>query len=434
MRRNMFIYIMVIIITIIFIYAFSSSYTSKNMNNIAYVTAIGIDLNDDDKNLNVTFEFMDMSAFSSEKTSKSSEPILDSVVSSTISNALNMINSYTGKEVNLSHCKVIVFSEEIAKKGIMPELTELMNNIEVRPTANLIVTKSTAVEYLQKSVSKLEKVLTKYYDVFVNSGEYTGYTSDIQIGKFYNYLIDEDCNGCLAILGGLNEESLPDSEEIKDLEEDDDESKDNNNKDSEESSINNEIEEEKNVSVDTIIAGNSPIVGQRGTENMGLSVFNNDKYIADLSIMETLCYTLITGEVDSFLITLNDENNNINVELIENIMPKINIDITKENPIINIYIKVNGKIIGMDKIDQNTQKQDLNQFSKKVNEYLENEIKNYLTKTSTDFKCDINGFYKYAKQKFLTNIKWKDYNWNEKYLKSEFNICVDSQIYSSIVN
>ena len=450
MKKNVIMYLMMIIVTIIFIYAFSSSYTSNNMENIAYVTALGIDLNEDGKNLKVTFEFMDISSFSSGESSKSSKPILDNVIAPSISSAINLINGYTGKEVNLAHCKVIIFSEDMAKKGILSEITELMNNIQVRPTTNLIVTKCTAVEYIQQSVSKLEKVLTKYYDIFVNSSEYTGYTSDITIGEFYNYLLNDDC-GNLAILGGLNKESLPEpndsseqagsdgsssSESSKSSDSSGEEKKLNEQDISSEKEAEIEVKENKDeISTDTIVAGNSPIIGQRGTENIGLAVFNKDKYIGDLTATETLCHTLIAGEVNSGLITIKDqEDNSIDVELIENTQPKIEVDLSGENPIITIYIKVNGPIVGMNRLDGNLPKKDLGEFSKLVDEYLESKISDFLNKTISEYKCDINGFYKYAKHEFKTIPEWEQFNWSEKYLKSEFNIYVDSKVYSTILN
>src|SRR5699024_12003931 len=51
-------------------------------------------------------------------------------------------------ELNLSHCSAIVFSEELAKKGIEPHFDNLANNIEIRPTATIIVANNTAQEFL----------------------------------------------------------------------------------------------------------------------------------------------------------------------------------------------------------------------------------------------------------------------------------------------
>ena len=203
MSKNMIKFFAIVVLTVVFMYAFSASYTSDSVDNIAYVIALAVDLNEGEKNLQVTFEFMDTSTFSSDSGSKSSGAIIDTINASSINSAINLLNAYVGKQVNLSHCKVVVFSDKFAEKGISDEVSELMNNIQVRPSTNIIICKGNALNYIQNSTSELEKILTKYYDVFPNSSEYTGYTSNIMIGEFYNYLTTKEC-GNLAILGGLN--------------------------------------------------------------------------------------------------------------------------------------------------------------------------------------------------------------------------------------
>lgn len=42
--------------------------------------------------------------------------------------------------------------------------------------------------------------------------------------------------------------------------------------------------------------------GLRGSENIGVAVFKNDKLVGELNATETLCLSIIKGEVSSFLI------------------------------------------------------------------------------------------------------------------------------------
>ena len=68
--HKIFMNITIFLLIIIFIIAFSSSYSSLNIDNLAYVLAIGIDKSDKNK-LQVTFEFASTAASesgSSEKT------------------------------------------------------------------------------------------------------------------------------------------------------------------------------------------------------------------------------------------------------------------------------------------------------------------------------------------------------------------------------
>lgn len=439
--------IMIITVSIIFIYAFSVSFSSHSIDNISYVIALGVDLSEDKNNLQVTFEFMDTSSFADNGTSQESPPIIDTVTSTSINSAINLLNSYVGKEINLSHCKVVVFSDELAKKGIFSEITELMNNIQVRPTTNLIISKSRAIEYIQNSTSSLEKVLSKYYDIFPNTSEYTGYTSNIMIGNLYNRLIDNSC-GNLAILGGLNEKytsvkqnsssSSSSGKSSSGERSSKDESSGNYSNEQSSSESDNQTPS-NNISPNTIVASNSPIIGERGTENIGLAVFKEDKYIGDLTAMDTLCHTIITGEVDTFLISIDNPEiyeNYIDVNLFENASPEISVDTSGEQPTINIKIKLTGRIVGIkDGFNiVNEMDLDLNKISEAVNKYLKNSISIYLNKTTSEFCCDIDDFYKIAKKNFLTTQEFEDFDWCSKYPNSKFNISIDANVSYSLLN
>ena len=208
--KSFFKWSIIIVVSIIFLYAFSDSYSSENIDKLDYVIAIGIDSVPDSNNLEISFEFANISSFSEDSSSKDSDPIINTVSTPSFSSAVNLMNAYVGKHINLAHCKVIVFSEDLAKKGILDIVSSLINNSQIRPTANVIISKGKAGEYIKNSVSSLEQVVTKYYDIFPSSSEYTGYTSNIILGEFYDSLISQDV-GSVAILGSINSESKDDS-------------------------------------------------------------------------------------------------------------------------------------------------------------------------------------------------------------------------------
>ena len=451
MSKNMIKFYAVVVLTLVFIYAFSASYTSDSVDNISYVIALAVDVNEGEQNLQVTFEFMDTSAFSSEQSGDSKGAIIDTVTSTSINSAINLLNAYIGKEVNLSHCKVVVFSDKLAEKGISSEVSELMNNIQVRPSTNIIICKGNALEYIQNSTSQLEKILTKYYDIFPNSSEYTGYTSNIMIGEFYNYLTTKEC-GNLAILGGLNPTISPSNSSGNPSNGSSGGSSSGSNKSSEggssEKSSENSSKEnsestekpDNNNNLSQVVSGSAPILGERGTENIGLAVLKDGIYRGDLTAIDTLCHTLIKGEVNSFLLTINNTEiykNYIDVSLYENNPPKITVNISENEPVINIKIKLVGRISnlkdGINYSDESTNL-DLNEISDAVNRSLEGYIYDYLKKTSSEFKCDIDYFYNYAKRNFKTISDWKNYDWESKYEKSKFNVSVESQVYYSLLN
>lgn len=472
-------WIIFLISIFIFLYAFSSSYSSESIDHLDYVIAIGIDSIENSENFEYSFEFANISSFSENASPEDSKPIINKVSAPSISGAINILNSYVGKQVNLSHCKVIIFSDEVAQKGITSDIASLMNDTQVRPTVNVLVSEVSASKYIEGSASSLEKVLTKYYDIFPTSSEYTGYTSNVTLEEFYNNITNEDI-GAVAILGrtvksskekensssnsggssssssssgesksqdssGSGSENQEGSEEQgseqqnqgqeqNSNQEQNQGQESNSNQSQNQEQSQNQAQSSHESPSETTSQGQSVLEGDRGTENIGLCVFKDDKDIGHLTAMETLCYSMLIDEVDNFYVRLDSpysEGQKIDISIDALSSTKISVDVTKENPIIKIKLNLTGETLnGLDYLDYSDTKV-LNDINNNLKQYLSNEVSNYLNKTSKEFKVDINSFYKKARKHFLTLKDFKDYNWAQKYENAEFNVEINSDIISS---
>ena len=118
MSKNLVSVIVYLILLVIFANGFSSAYTARKIGNIAYVLALGIDVGEKAK-MKVSAQFTKSSAVSPASGSSSEDKdniVLVSGEADSIFGAINLLNSYIGKEVNLSHCSLYIFSEEFAKQ------------------------------------------------------------------------------------------------------------------------------------------------------------------------------------------------------------------------------------------------------------------------------------------------------------------------------
>ena len=401
----------IIVVILVFLVAFSPSYNSLNIDNLAYVVGLGIDFGENDK-YKISFQFSPKSSQSSSDTGSSSQSnsssdaeqnassTINTVEAPSIDMAINLMNSYLAKKINLSHCKVVVFSEEVAYSGISDEIYTLINNSEVRPSTSIIISKDTAQNYLDNSSPILENMITKYYEIFPNSTKYTGYTYNATLGEFFNNLVSIDSEP-VAILGGVN------SEESTDLE----------------------------TSIENSKSSENLLSGLRKSENIGIAIFKEGKLIGELNAQESLCFSIIKNKLDSFLTRVPDPDDDTKyIDLI--VFPKkhsTNIKIINNSP----FIEYNGTFIArIYSIDQNSKYLDtntLNRLSNSLNEYLTNSLTIYLYKTSINFKSDINGFGKYALSNFITIPEFEKYNWKNSYQDSVFKINLDTMIDSSIL-
>lgn len=118
MSKNSIGIIAFFILLVIFINGFSASYTSRQIGNLAYVLAMGIDVGEKAK-IKVSIQLTknaSLSSSSSGSSESSDNIILVSGEADSIFSAINLLNSYVGKEINLSHCSLFIFSEEFAKQ------------------------------------------------------------------------------------------------------------------------------------------------------------------------------------------------------------------------------------------------------------------------------------------------------------------------------
>ena len=111
LARNILIFIAIIF----FLVAFSPSYVSLDVDNLVYVTAVAIDKGTNEK-FNITFQFTPGGSHSETGSTEKANLVHNSVEASSIDSAINLMNAYMAKELNLSHARLIVFSEEVAYK------------------------------------------------------------------------------------------------------------------------------------------------------------------------------------------------------------------------------------------------------------------------------------------------------------------------------
>lgn len=393
----------IVIMCVVLLLGFNASYTSLNIDNLAYVVAIGIDVGKNDV-YKVSFQFIPRSSEEKSESSTSSnggKSVINTVEAPSLNTAINLTNSYLARKINLSHCKVIIFSEQVATYGISKEIYSLINNSQARPSANIIICKNSAERYIKDTNPILENLITKYYELFPNSGKYTGYIYNATLGDFFNQLVSNTCEP-FAILGGINSNMYS-----------------NNNKISYSNNTGNMKSTETSFS------------GLRGSENIGVAVFKNDKLVGELNATETLCLSIIKGEVSSFLIHVpNPKDSEKEIDLI--IYPyskrNVTVDIVNGSPYITFSEKFVGKIYSASKDKEYLNAEEIKNLSDLSNKYLENILKNYLYKTSATYGSDINDFGRYALSKFLTIDQFNEYDWKNNYKNSTFKVSVDTQV------
>ncbi len=435
----------ILVLVIVILWGFSDSYSSHNIDNLVHVVAIGIDKSKNEQNnIKVSFQFVNTSESGGESSGGGeSSTIVTSIDADSINAAINLMNSYIGKELNFSHCKVIVFSEDFARNGISTEICTFINNEEIRPSTNIVISTSEANKYLKNSNPNIEKLVTNYYDTFELTSNFTGVSSDITIGKFYNKLFSPYC-GNTAILGRTFEKSSNSSSE---------ESSSSEGQNSEQGSEENQSEnsEGESSSNDSKSSGQSSngnsnsndtdsssldISGKRGTQNVGIAVFKEDKYVGQLSELESISHLLIDKNVSSFVMSIPMQDFPDNL-LDLNVSPshgtKISVDTSSDIPTIYVTVFCEAKILTVNDNSSYGNSKVLKKISSEAQKFMKAQIENYLNKTSREFDSDISCFGSHAMKNFKTMQDWENYDWTSKYKNAKFNVDVKFDVTSGML-
>lgn len=190
----------IFILTILILVATTNYYGIRGIDNLAYVVAIGVDIGENENLLlSLQISLPGGSSSESSSSSQSTSVVVESVECPSINTGITLFNSYLGKEINLSHCKVIVISEEFATNGVSEILYTLTNAIQFRTTSNIIISKCDAKSYLEYSSPLLDKISARYYEIAPASSEYTGYTESITCNEFLSS-INSNFSSPVAIL------------------------------------------------------------------------------------------------------------------------------------------------------------------------------------------------------------------------------------------
>ena len=185
----------------------SGCYDSRGIEELAYVTAIGLDVSENNLlSLTLQISIPSSGASSESGSSQSSKTNSITVECTSINSGLALANSYISKELDLSHCKVIIFSEKLAIQGISGFTDTLANNVEIRPDCNIIITKCDAKNFIEDAKPSIEALTARYYEVSINSSRYTGYTPATELIDFVENMKNSTVQTS-AILGGLNNNS-----------------------------------------------------------------------------------------------------------------------------------------------------------------------------------------------------------------------------------
>ncbi len=434
--------------TLILLLTFTGCYDANEPNDYAYVVAIGVDKSESPGQYIISIQFAkptQISGGGSEEGGKGGETLgLVTVEAPSIYSGINIANNIFSKRFQLSHTKIIVISEEIAKKGIEDIVYTVVRSIDLRPNMYMAVSSGEAREYLASVAPEIEINPVKYYQLILEN-TYAEFVPKNVSQDIYFYMESGEKEVILPLVspgnkqeeqkksqsggqGGQKSESGGGEGDISGGGESGGEGSKAQKKETEVPKTDAKTNYEGfEYLIKEYVAGDIPANKENKSESMGMAVFSGDKMIGTMSGIESEIYNLMNKNFDYTYSTFYGEDLQVMVMLVQQYEnPHILVNTDGENPEIKIKVSMEGSLI--DVPNTALMENDVYNYEKKVEGYIKNAIEKFLYRTSRDFGSDIVGFGGYAKKNFSRYDDFREYNWEKKYKKAEFKVETDFKI------
>ncbi len=388
------------IIAILMILFLSGCGVLTDVENKAYLVALGVEKCENGI-YGFTFMFSDKEETDkedSDKEEKEDKSECSYIEAENLFTAIKYLSGFKSKRIDLSHTKLILFSEEIAKEGIDDFLITFGQDRELRPSTYMCVSKDKPSEFLKNVKPPGEPYAEKYFELLFSRDD-DRYSKETTLSSgFFAY---ESLHASPVMLYG----AINDNEIKNEGKEDDFSSKTE--------------------------AGDTPRKSKDRAEFLGLSVFKKGQMKGVLNETEETFFRILrfSYSEDYFSLYDDEKQKNTTIKLKQLSRPIIKVDTKSDIPKIyaNIFLEGEYVLAGEknEKSDNDSKFKDM--FSKKA----EQEIKKLVKRSQSEFDSDIFGFYKYAEKNFLNIDDWEKYDWEKKYKNASFDVNVNLSITNS---
>lgn len=385
----------------------SGCWDQKDTEEMAYVTAIGLDKDEENENMvKVTYVISNPEVGNQAEAGGGGgggggEPPLETISFSATDfiTSRSTANTVIAKEITYDVLRNIMVSEAFARdEDFIRWMYDITKEMEIRRDINLFVTKEAPSIFVQNNQPKLDTRPHKYYELIFKRGQDTGSIPPSEVGHFFR-ITETDADLFLGIYGTTEH-----------------------------------MENSQRNRPDEFVAGELNYEGQTNTtEFAGSAVFKEGQMIDTLTVEETrITYLLSTvmKQPESLLVALPDpfhEEFEVATRIHREKDIEFDMKLKGDNPSIHVTVPLKLDILtnhGMTNFAK--YKNSREKLSKAFEETLNKKFEEFIQKTQKEYGTEPFSWSLVARKKFRTIPEFEEFDWMKKY--PEMNITVDTQI------
>ncbi|WP_339317997.1 Ger(x)C family spore germination protein [Paenibacillus sp. FSL R10-2734] len=364
-------------------------WSRQELNDLAIAVGIGIDKIGDQ--YQVSAQVVLPSQIAGSKGGSPQSPVnLYKETGNTVYEALRKITTISPRKIYISHLRILVLSEALAKEGIRDVLDFMSRDTEARNDYFIVVAKDAKAEDALKILTSLEKIpAVRLFSSLETSEKKWAPTSTVTLGTLITELVSKGKNPVLTgvvINGNVDVGETP-----------------------------------KNV--ETV---DSPTE----LKYSGLAVFKEDKLIGWLNQEESKVYNYLTNKVKNTVSFINcPQGKKISLEIFE-AKSKIKGSMQNDKPEISIEQFIESDIGEVQCRNlELTNPKVITELEQIANQKLENSFETTIKKVQQEYKSDIFGFGEIIHRSNPQAWKKLRNNWDQTFVKLPVNVKMDIKIH-----
>lgn len=413
MRKTLILLIIAIILTTIP----TGCYDRREVDDMAYVVAIGFDKGVTDK-LRLTLQFVTFKGGGGMAGGTGSsglgggnelgivgETAVVTVDCPSFFTGLNIANISTSRQFNLMHTKLLIYSEELARSGeISKYVSAIVRYRQIRKIMHLIVTKGQAADLINENRTLVGKIPPKAMDLVMTQSDYTGFFPQVRLFDFYNSF-KSTMEQPIAILANVNTFAnfkKPGQGEMQ-----------------------------ESISGGEYLAGELPRKNGIKREYFGAAVFHGGKMVGEINGSEVRILKIIQGKFKRGFFTMQDPlapNYIVPLDVRLRKRPQIKVKTQGNVPEIYVWIPLEGNILAIQSGEQYEELRLKSILEQAFEQDIKDQADSLIEKCQNQFESDIFGFGRHTVYFFPTIKEWESYKWHEKFPLAKITTEVDFHI------
>lgn len=363
----------------------------------AFVIAIGLDDPDNGKGLSVTYQIANPQAGIANTGGE--KEVASEIITFTAPDfitARDLANATVSRKVDFSHTKVMIVGEELAKKekGVKYIIAGIRDR-EIRRELKLIVSKEKASDFIRNNNPKLETRPHKYFDLMTGRWEETGLVPFSTLRRFLEKY-ESGADAQLSIYAT--------TEQYQD--------------------------QQTKGEEDEYYSGQIAQEGGNTTQLIGSAVFKKGVMIGKLTGEETRLALLLRPHAIAKYMKVTykdpiDPEYRVSAQLNKHKATEIKVLTDKEPVEINVTIPLDYEILSIPSgVNYVTNKKNQELLRNDIEKQLNKKFQDLIKKAQENYKTNPFNWSHITRRQFWTLQEYDKYSWEEKFINAKVNLKV----------